>query len=492
MRSLNLTTRLVALVCTVALAGAAFSQTFTIRRPQDGSVVREVVQVRIPKNSVPPGSYVGFWINGKFLEAVGLDSTDIRENDYVYNLNTKARKLPDGKLAIEAVLYADFEEAPRIVNRSSVEVTLDNSNSIKVPPNGFVLRYAFHPGMKLTYNLEAKVTESTITEIQNQLGGRASEEMLDTQKIRVLYAYEQQYKLPTGNEMLIRMQPLPPKGKDYAIVNLSDTDEPRRYYEYEMASLYMRITDTGREVFGSYPFYTPMEGSMGQGSTTDLFVSLPWPVLPTKGVKPGDKWQAAFQNGVDDRGNLYETNRVSIPFPASGTLESVEWENGIPSAKIRNEISVGTTSEEGKALMEMGRAFADDKITLDETVWFALDKRILTKLVRTITIERKVGAEPAGGGGGGGRPGGLAPAGGRGGLMGGPPGGDDDDRDNKVMSPPQRGSRGGLMGGPGGPATGGAAGSGPAGGGRAAAGGGRGSNTEYQRIRIQLVLTLEK
>jgi hypothetical protein len=480
----------------LALAGAAFAQTFTIRRPQDGSIVREVVQIRLPKNSVPPGSYVGFWINGKFLEAVGLDANDLQGNDYVYKLDTKERKIPDGKLTIEAVLYADFEEAPKVINRSSVEVTLDNSRSIKIPADGLKLRYLFKPGTQLTYAVEAKITEATITETQRQLGGRMSEEMIDTQKFRWLVAFDNVYKTATGNEALVRMQLLPQKGKDYAVLNLRDNSEGVRYYEENMVSTYLRLTETGREVFGSVPAYFGLEGFSPQMAINGVYIPFTLPVLPSQGVKPGVPFSAAFQDLRIDPNtqDLLTAGKLTTQGPGRGTLEGVEWEGGIPCAKIKNSLEV-----------TIGGA----KQSVEETYWFALDRRCIVKFLRVVTAEVKVGGENAGGAAG------AAPSGGRSGGLMGPPGrggGDDEDRDFAMSPQGRRGSPlqggggrggvapgdsggqgtrggtrgGGLMGPPG------AAGAGGPGGGRNAATGGGGGGNEYVRLRYQFLVTLEK
>lgn len=490
--------RLVAFALALAITGAAIAQTFTIRRPQDGSIVREVVQVRLPKNSIPPGSYVGFWINGKFLEAVGLDAADIQGNDYVYKLDTKERKLPDGKLSIEAVLYADFEEAPKVINRSSVEVTLDNSRSIKIPADGLKLRYLFKPGTQLTYAVEAKITEATITEVQRQLGGRMSEEMIDTQKFRWLVAFDNVYKTATGNEALVRMQLLPQKGKDYAVLNLRDNSDGTRYYEENMISTYLRLTETGREVFGSIPAYFGLEGFSPQMAINGVYIPFTLPVLPAQGVKPGTPFSAAFQNlRIDPNSDdLLTAGKLTLQGPGRGTLEGVEWEGGIPCAKIKNTLEVGT---------------GNDKRSIEETYWFALDRRCVVKFLRVVTAEVRVGGEAGGAAGG-------PPAGGRpGGLMGPPGGGDDDDgRDFGIsqgrrggglqggggrggVAPGDTGGQGSSRGGGGGlmgpPGAGGGGVMGPpgrGGGGRAGAGGGGAGGTEYVRLRFQFLVTLEK
>lgn len=103
-------TRILVSAALMALAGLSLAQSsFTIRRPLDGATVRETVDVRIPKRSIPAGAgFVGIWVNGRFLEAVApFEGANTSGEDFVYKLNTKDRRLPDGQMTIEAVLYAN-------------------------------------------------------------------------------------------------------------------------------------------------------------------------------------------------------------------------------------------------------------------------------------------------------------------------------------------------------------------------------------------------
>src|SRR5689334_3268314 len=83
---------------------------FTLVRPADGAKVRETVRVLIPKNSVPKTGYVGFFLDGKFLEAV---VPNMSGRYYEYVLNTKKEDVEDGKHSLEAVLYVDYSDEPR-------------------------------------------------------------------------------------------------------------------------------------------------------------------------------------------------------------------------------------------------------------------------------------------------------------------------------------------------------------------------------------------
>lgn len=401
-------------LATVMVAGALAQGTFTIRRPVDGSKVRETVKVRIPKNSIPEGGYIGVLVNGKFLEAV---VPGVEGDDYVYNLDTKARKLPDGPLTIETVLYFYTQGSPMVLNRSSVNVNLDNSTSIiNNNPDGFRLRYRFTPGMEYNYNRTDESAVAIVTQAQAQLGSRAAEFVTATSNVRYLIAHHNNY----GSEGLIRMQALPAKGKDYAWLNIAGADEPVRFRDFEMHPIFMRITNTGREVFTSLPLFFPWEGG-GVDARTDLFALFPQPILPTRSVEVGDTWQAAIPIPQLDLENRNEKESYILNQVARGTLEAVEWEQGIPCAKIRTELSLG--AEDLRGLNELNGVDGETQsLKIESIQWFALDRGILVKEERRQTSEQIV---EVGGSGGAVSGGSGAAAGGR--SQGGD-GGDDEGR----------------------------------------------------------------
>ncbi|MDR3689608.1 MAG: hypothetical protein P4L46_09545 [Fimbriimonas sp.] len=370
---------------------------FTIVRPPDGAKVRETVHVLIPKGSIPDGGYVGVFLGGKFLEAV---VPPLKGKYYDYALNTKALGLPDtepGKpLKLELVLYVDYDKSSRIVGRTSVDVNIGNQANIPIPNEGLKLRYTFIPGTKMVYRMDQQVSFSEVSSEQNSLGARPAEFTQDGETIRLAYEVMNAYGDGDG---LLRIQPLPEKGKDYALLTAEGDQQQKKYMEYDMAPIYMRIKNTGQEVFGSLPLYTPLEGtSGGQSVQTDLFGTFPLPTLPTKAVRVGDDWQSQFQEGAIDMAQPYEVNTLVESFPARGEFVDTEWESGHPCAKIRHIIEAGTKTTSGKKLQDAGAQFSDDKISLQETIWFALDSHKVLKVVRDETIDRKVQSSQMGGG----------------------------------------------------------------------------------------------
>lgn len=418
--------RLITVALASLMVGCAFAQgTFTIRRPADGSKVREVVKVRIPKNSIQEGEYIGILVNGKFLEAV---VPDLEGNDYVYNLDTKARKLPDGKLTIEAVLYFYAQGAPQVRNRSSVSVVLDNSAGIQGQnPEGFLMRYKFYPGKEYSYRRTDESTVSIVSQAQAQLGSRAAEIVLGQRTVRYLIAHQNNY----GNEGLIRLQALPEKGKDHAYLVTVGNPTPTKFMDFEMHPIFMRITNTGREVFTSLPIYFPWEGD-STDARTDLFALFPPPVLPATRKDVGDSWEAAIPFGNIDLENRQTTEHMVENLSGRATLESVEWEQGFPCAKIRSELSLGANDLKNIKNIEGVQGDAQS-LKIESIQWFALDRGIMireeTRFTSEVLVEIGAGgaggaAAPGGtgggrrgpvgtgGAGGSGNPGGITPPGG--------------------------------------------------------------------------------
>ena len=390
---------LAALVTTGAMAQG----TFTIRRPLDGSTVREVVKVRIPKNSInDDNGYIGVYVNGKFLEAT---LPEIEGDDYVYNLDTQARGLEDGPAKIECVLFMDVNGKPQIVNKSSINVVIDNKTSIKIPEDGLKLRYKFTPGVEHVYDFTFNQEVGMVSQAQAQLGSRAPMMSSDDMKIRVLYATDNVYPTSTGKDSLLRIQLLPDKGKDYtSVIPLGDT-KSMVIKSDQMLPLYLRISDVGREVFGALPIYFGMDGKNGALPTTQYYPILPLPVLPTKTVKPGDVWNAAYLFGQVDKDKAHEQNSFTQSVPARGEFEDVTWFKGMRCVKVKTIIALGPEILKNVKNLNQLKGEASN-VKLEGTYWFAIDKGAIVRMESTITQESLIDVGTASGGTGGGDNGG--------------------------------------------------------------------------------------
>lgn len=367
---------------------------FTIRSPKSGATVRETVAVRIPRNAVPDNGYIGFFVNGKFVEAT-VPPTDQR--DFIYRLDTKKAQIPDGRLTIEAVLYVDFPSGPRAVNRSSVAVRLDNAASIRIPSGGLQLRYGWSSGREWIYDVTSRTTLSFVNADPSQRRNRAAEIETEVERFRMLYAVDQ---VLGGGQALVRHMVLPLPGRDTVTLMTGDNLTPELWRHDQFQPVYQRLTNTGREIFGSFPIYYSWEGSVSGYQSFDLISVRPLPVLPTKGVRPGDSWQAPILIGTtsDSRDNqgfidtvkLKNQGRATEAAQARGELVALEWEGGHPSAKIRVRSEFNRLASQNIPL---------NRYETEELVWFALDlRKPIRREMRTVVEIR--GALPQGSGGG--------------------------------------------------------------------------------------------
>jgi len=464
------------------VAGAAIAQApFTIVRPLDGAHVRETIKILIPKGSIPENGYIGVFIDGKFIEAVRPPE---KGKYFEYDLDTKARGIedsPDGKpYKLEIVLFTEYNDQPRIVDRSSVDVYVANKSSIKIPNAGLSLRYKWVAGSEHIYDVSQKVIREAITEDQEKLGGRASElENVVPLSTRLMYAVDRVFpdaagRIGADSDGLVRIQLVPDKGKDYVIVPIGGA-EPTKHYDVELAPIYMRLSTTGHQVWGTVPELAGSELVPGRGVNESLFADLPLPSLPVRNVRPGDSWKSRFQEGVDNfLADIQTRNSLVETYPAAGEFVGVEWEMGHPCAVIKNTIGASETSTEAKSLQDKTQGIRPRKIKEEETLWFSLDTHLLLKLEKNIEIETEGtsaaygftsgGGQGAGQGGPGGPgfPGGGPGVGGGGpmrppGAPGGPGvgGGKGEDIFHAPMALNQRGrlpgqGYGGPAGGPGG------------------------------------------
>lgn len=420
--------RVLAVALAAVVAASAFAQgTFTIRRPADGARVREVVDVRLPKNSIPEGGYLGIVVNGKFLEAV---MPEVSGDDYVYKLDTKGRGIPDGETTIETILYMYSNNNPVVLNRSSVTVNVDNKTSIRVPENGFNLRYRFVPGAEHVYKLTIGSTISQVSQAQAQLGSRGREIQVSETDYRILWAVDNVYDTPTGREGLIRIQPLPEVGKGHMWVVRGASAQPELVFEDQLGSLFHRLTNVGREQFSSLPVYFALEGTSGQRrASTDWYYFLDFPILPTRAVKPGDVFPAAFNiDQAPEEGNLgnetREREKFYLTLPGRGVFEGVEWHNGLPCAKLSMTLQLGAQELQGATNVN-SLPGETQSIKIQQNLWFALDRGVIVRHEVNQIQESLVEVQTAGAGGGPGGPdgatggapqmGGLGTPGGRGG-----------------------------------------------------------------------------
>jgi hypothetical protein len=388
---------------------------------------------------------VGIFVNKKFVEAmVPPDNGKFLD----YALDSKALGLPEGATTIEAVLYIDFAERPRVVDRSSVTVSLSNNANIPIPEQGFSLRYDWSRGHTWVYDWDETKTLSSISEAQALQGSHAAESALDHFHAR--YDFEMDNVYDDG-DALVRVQMEPPAGAKSVLIPIEGAVEPRRLFEPNLYPVYMRLHRTGAETYGLIPSYWGIGGGAENAFNSSVNIISPTslPLLPVGHVKPGDSWFTRIQvESPDDldRDKVIQKNSLFDSLPARGEFLDVEWQMGFPCAKIRDTFSVGTG----------GPGIGKDKIktnavNVEETYWFALDRGVIVRFDRTVTSDELVNAGPAGGAAGA-----PSPAGGGGRLPakfgGAPPSANADlaqpmDQFGRRGGPPLQPGSGGSVGG---------------------------------------------
>lgn len=386
-------------IAALMLVAAGYSQAgFTIRRPADGSVVRETVEFRIPRSSIPETGFVGISLNGRFVEAVApIDGVNANATDFIYRLDTKAKGIADGPLKIEAVLYVDTGRGQIMRGRTGITVRVDNHSSIRVPAGGIRLRYDLTPQRQYIYGIEFSTKMSQLTDAQAAMG-RETNLGEGSQKLRYAYTVIQREPGDRGQKSaIIRMQPMPEKGKDYAILTLPGDTEPKRYFESSMMPIYMKIDELGREAWGQFPVYAGFSTEAGTPNRVDLYALLTLPLLPARGLTVGAPVAGGIQNGALDMDKALQTQKFTNVLPGAGKLVALEYQNGVRAARIENSLSVGNAAQGTQELKE--------------TYWFSLDGGYVLKYERKQIQTTRVRTQPTGGGLGAG--GGTTPEGGR-------------------------------------------------------------------------------
>lgn len=404
--------RLVISLLLLAYCGVWAQAPFTIVRPQNNARVREKVEVRVPLRSVPPGAFIGVTIDNQFVEAIAPSAmrTDREKDQLVYDWDTKALKVPDGKHKIELTLYSPGGEtqAPRILERTSVN--LEVANQIKVPAGGILLRYRWTPNRAVSYRSSFQI--KNVSEVK-QSGLTPQEELL----IDMQYGMLLSVLTPSTTQSLISWTPLTP-------MKILTGQQYNFYDEQSVGPVFQEIGSTGAVHYQSH--------ALGREGGTTFYSVGDLPILPARKVPVGFEWASqivlydALESG--SKGDVAIAQRI----PCRAKLESFEWEKGYKCAKIVYELSgtiPGRTQVAGMSLDRM-------KFKLHRVVYFAYDIGQVVRSSLNIELEqtiRQQGGGMMGGMGTGGPPG----IGGRGGFgMGG------EDDDGGMM----RGGRGGGFG----------------------------------------------
>jgi hypothetical protein len=445
-----------------------------VLRPVASAVVRETVPIKIAPADIPADGYVGVTIDGAFQTARVLPVTSSK-NGVIFDWDTKAayttpddpdtqKYYGDGAHTLKIDM---FDRSGNVLGEATIPVQV--ANKIIVPAQGIKLAYHWSPNQQLLY-----LRQSQLQDIPNTNGGPAP----TPQNVEAtLIHYSRSVEDSSGSNSLLRdtIQP-----KTSYLISRGQTQQLAA--AYLIKSKYRTVNSLGDVLRELAPL------SPGQ------HIGFSIPVLPNRRVAIGDSWQHPVRIALDWAGT--ETADVN----AESRLDGFEWQNGYPTAKIREtytgpvtfHIAPAVTSGYGNPNPTATAPVTFDAQTVkyERIVYFAYGSG---RLVRTETnIDITADLSPAmlstlgisGAAGGGGMPGGYSGSQ-AGGMLGNLLNGDPEDsgdggggyqggrRSPGAMGmsgggPPMAmgGGYGGYPGGPGGPGYGGPGYGGPSYGGQ--------------------------
>jgi hypothetical protein len=402
-------------VCTLVLGGVANisashaqgQSPFTIRKPLDGSSVREKVRIEIPRASIGSGGFVAIYVDGKFALALAPhDSEDGKP--FTYFWDTKAEKVSDGEHSVRAVLF-EPSGSTGATEKGSSEVKVNVANIIHDGPSSLLLRYKYAEGINRDYAREGK---SFIVGGVSETGTTTSNQNLADVKSKINYDIQD-----------VRFDP--EKGMDVALVRNKLTELSILQNGSETIldpgqlsnSVYQELASTGKAFF---------EIGTAAGLAEFLALGLPvnntleLPELPTARVQIGDTW--ATENQRLDIPGLPQALQPKVKI--DNKLVDLEWQDGYPTARIHQ--SYKNTPPGVKTVLFGPVEVTNPVISFDRDIYVAYNSGVLVKTIRSLTVAGRTtytagSAGPALGGPGGypggpsGFPGGGTPYGSSGG-----------------------------------------------------------------------------
>lgn len=360
-------------VCAFAFGslGSARAQApFTIRRPPDGATVKEKVRVEIPRSSIRPGSFVGFFIDDKFSVALAPPdpaSPEGRSNKpFTFIWDTKqpdaeGNPIPDGEHSIKAVLFDPVAGSTTATEpKAESMVRLIVANKIKADTGPLSLRYKYREGENLTYSRDSK---SVVVSALSDLGSTSDQELAQAISRHILDIEDARPDISLVRNKLTRLT-LEQNGQQMTL-------DPAQL----SVSMYQELDPLGRVHYETGE-NSGLEQFTAQGLPVNNTLELP--LLPYARVAIGDTWRTPNQ-------------RLDIPgLPPSlqprvdlnNKLVDLEWEGGRPTAKILQtyEGSVGKTIQFGPV------SVTSPKINYERVLYIAYKSGTLVKSKRTLTI----------------------------------------------------------------------------------------------------------
>jgi len=246
-----------------------------------------------------------------------------------------------------------------------------------LPAAGLILRYHFVPGTETTYHVANRVVEQSLSAARLARGNKAVDLPIEAEDLRVDYDVINAYD---GGEGLLLLQSQPAQGAKRAFVETLANPAGQWYQANEFGQAYERVSSTGYEISGSIPESFTLEGTAPTPPLpNDIWYLEALPNLPIRRVKPGQSWQTRILFPSFDLGDIHDAKHIMQPIPARGEFVDVEWEMGRPCAKIVNAADITGGFPRNVTATHMQEI---------ETVWYALDRGEVQKMVRYIVVDR--------------------------------------------------------------------------------------------------------
>jgi len=379
---------LLAILTIGAGRASADVNTFTLIQPLNNATVRETVPIRVPRAMLNQASYATVTIDGQFRGAQAVPGA----GTVIYRWNTKGSATTSGQSAQEAsapdgshtILVSLFDKDSNEVARATSTVRV--LNNIVSLPDGVHLAYKWHPDEVITYTFggDMKRTDEQDANATDASGAPLPAVSGDLQSVSL--HFDRSVEDMSSDGIMLRDHVL-----DNGTVTSGGSTMGAMYpgqdsgtptgaggtpiqSVYDLASKYWTVDSLGDVVVDNKPI-----------AGGDHF-GFPITQLPPRRVNIGDSWQCDIMASLQ-----WSTEHLTV-LHGQARLDSFEWQDGYPTAKI-------TESYSGPAKFTVESSQGDlppinaDSVNLTRTVWFAYEAGMVVRSVTTMNSVNMMGSD---------------------------------------------------------------------------------------------------
>jgi hypothetical protein len=308
--------------------------------PVTGATVRESVPVRIARAALPTSGYATVTIDGNFIKATALPDDD---SGTIYVWDTKAPYTlpdnPDQKLYVSdgdhVITVAIYNRDNTVYGTASAKVRV--SNTIPELKDGLKLVYKWQNSQDVKFHRTSEL------DIVNSSSGLPP----DTVQKSDVYFRRTVEDTENGTDVLIRDQ-VQPDG-------VVTTSGAPGYVQskYQLKGRLRTVSASGVTLRNNPPL-----------STVGSHYGFAVPAFPPRRVQVGDSWQAPIEVALQ-----WASEHPTV-LRGTGRLDSFEWQDGYPCAKVIENYT-------GPARLEIDSVTGDvpaiqgANVQVTRTVWFA-------------------------------------------------------------------------------------------------------------------------